>query len=100
MAQDASSRGGVASPLSTPSFVVRGFVDGRPTVARWAAGELEADPELVRRAQVVVGLGERFEPADGARTVVASLDGDCQAALLTVLRAFSQVTSCQLSRSG
>src|SRR5689334_18344319 len=51
-----------AAPVSPPrraersrpmtGFVVRGIVDGRPSVARWQEGGLDAEPELLRRAEI------------------------------------------------
>src|SRR3954469_16307887 len=78
-------------------FVVRGVVDGRPTVARWVNGRLVADPELVRRAQVMVAMGEYFgSEHDPSHLVMASLEGGGCAVMLTVMRAFSRVTSIEL----
>ena len=78
-------------------FVVRGFVDGRLSVARWRQGRLVADPELVRRVEVVVAMGETFPaPGDPLRPGVASLDGDRGIAMLTVMRAFSRLTSVEI----
>ena len=76
-------------------FVVRGVVDGRPCVARCSGGELEADPELLRRADVVVAMGERFTTGDGVE-VQASTDAGSIPLMLTLMRAFSQVTSVEL----
>jgi hypothetical protein len=62
--------------LSTVGFTVRGIIDGRPSVARWIDGELVADPELVQRAQVIVGMGECFGSEDDpSHVVMASLLG-------------------------
>jgi hypothetical protein len=71
-------------------FVVAGIVDGRPSAARWEHGVLDAEPELLRRAQIVVALGEEFRTDDG-RVVAASLEGGVATAL-TLMRAFSRVT--------
>ena len=78
-------------------FVIRGIVDGRPSVARWSRGRLLADPELMRRAEVVVAMGETFTGYEGLPDVVASLDGAQPAVLLTVMRAFSRVTSVEVA---
>jgi hypothetical protein len=78
-------------------FVIEGIVDGRAVTARWRGGGLVADEELRRRVQVIVGMGEEFtldDPSVGS--VRASLDGDLTAALLTVLRAFSSVTTIEV----
>ena len=78
-------------------FVVRGFVDGRPSTARWHEGALQADPELIRRAQIVVALGETFSHDDEPDSLVvqADLHGGVATAL-TIMRAFSTVTSIEL----
>ena len=77
-------------------FVIRGFIDGRPSAARWQDGALDAEPELLRRAEIVVALEEDF----CAESVIvrASLDGGVATAL-TVMRAFSMVTSVQLTNA-
>ena len=78
-------------------FVVRGIVEGRPAVARWEAGQLHAEPELVRRAEVVVGMGECFvDESDPTHVVMASLQGGGYDVMLTVMRAFNRVTSIEL----
>lgn len=75
-------------------FVIQGFVDGRPVTARWSNGVLTADDELRRRAEVIVAMDDDFdlEEPPGHR-LGACLDGGITAALLTVLRAFSTVTT-------
>jgi hypothetical protein len=74
-------------------FVVRGVIDGRPSVARWVNGRLVAEPELVCRAQVMVAMGEYFgSEHDPSHVVMASLEGGGYA----VMRAFSRVTSVEL----
>jgi hypothetical protein len=78
-------------------FVVRGLVDGRPTVARWVDGHLVAETDVVRRAEVVVAMGELFAAADDPGYVVqAALDRGTMAALLTTMRAFTVVTSVEV----
>lgn len=78
-------------------FIIRGLVDGRPTVARWSDGRLVSDVELVRRAEIVVALGELFAATDDPGFVVqAALDGGTMAALLTTMRAFTVVTSVEV----
>jgi hypothetical protein len=76
-------------------FLVRGLVDGRPAVAVWADGRLHADPELRRRAEVIVGMGDRFELDGGEYACHASLRGGF-ATVLTVMRAFSIVTDVEI----
>lgn len=80
-----------------PCFVVRGVVDGHPSVARVHNGVLDAEPELVRRAEVVVAMGECFRSEnDPSHIVMASLEGDGYDVMLTVMRAFTHVTSVEL----
>jgi hypothetical protein len=82
---------------STQAVVVRGLLDGHPSEAHWVAGTLIAEPELLRRAEVVVAMEERFTH-DGTRAVVtASLHGDPAAAALTLMRALTKVTSVELT---
>ena len=78
-------------------FVVRGVIDGRPSVARWSDGALDAEPELLRRAEVVVGMGDYFCCEDDpGHVVMASLEGGGYDVMLTVMRAFTHVTSVEL----
>ena len=85
------------SGANADEFVVRGVVDGRPTVARWVDGHLVADADVVRRAEIVVAMGELFAAADDPGYVVqAALDRGTMAALLTTMRAFSIVTSVEV----
>jgi hypothetical protein len=78
------------------SFVVNGFVDGYPAHARYQEGRLWCSAELAERAEVVVAMGETFDPGDGRPEVLASLATTATAALLTVMRSFSQVSSVEL----
>jgi len=95
-------RGGSAKSIAEDSegevqgFVVDGFVDGRPASARYSDGLLWCSFELAQLAEVVVAMGETFDPGDGGPVVRASLDTTATAALLTVVRAFSQVSSVEL----
>ena len=78
-------------------FVVRGVIDGHPSVARWHDGALEAEPELIRRAEVMVAMGEYFgSEHDPDHVVMASLHGGGYDVMLTVMRAFTRVTSVEL----
>jgi len=78
-------------------FTVTGIVDGRPTTARWSPEDLDCDAQLLQRAQVVVAMGEHFGLPWSPRTAVpASLEGPPVIVLLTVMRAFSRVTSIDL----
>jgi len=77
--------------------VVRGVLDGHPSVARWRDGALDAEPELLRRAEVVVAMGECFFTDDDPGHIVrASLEGGGYDVMLTVMRAFTRVTSVEL----
>jgi len=83
---------------AAPWFTVRGVVDGRPTSARWWPGHLACEHEVLQRMHVIVAMDERFTaPWAAATDVAASLDGLPLAVLLTVMRAFSRVTSIDLS---
>ena len=76
------------------AFEVRGIVDGVASVARWGPRSgLVCSPELRDRVEVVVAMGETFGGDGGAPLVVASLDDGPTSALLTVMRAFTRVTS-------
>jgi hypothetical protein len=79
--------------------VVRGLLDGRPSEASWVPGAVIAEPELVRRAEVVVALEERFTHEGTTAVVTASLDGTPAAAALTLMRAFTQVTYVELTEA-
>src|SRR5262245_3379365 len=78
------------------SFVVNGFVDGQPAHARYVDGQLWCSAEVAEWAGVVVAMGETFDPGDGGPEVLASLATTPTAALLTVMRSFSQVSSVEL----
>ena len=81
-----------------PWFTVRGILDERLTTAHWSPGFLDCEPELVRRAQVVVSLGETFASVEVPGEVVeASLEQPPIAVLLTIMRALSTVTAVDLS---
>ena len=78
-------------------FVVRGVMDGHPSVAHWRNGTLDAEPELIRRAEIVVAMGETFwSEDDPSHVVMASLKGGGYDVMLTVMRAFTTVTSVEL----
>jgi hypothetical protein len=79
-----------------PEFTIEGVLDGRPTVARWLDGQLDAEPELLRRAHVVVALGEEFSCEDGPHGLRASIDDGGVALLLTLMRALTEVTSVDM----
>jgi hypothetical protein len=80
------------------SFRVAGDVDGAPCHARWSSERgLECSPSLRPRIEIVVALGETFDPGDGRPVVQASLDGPVSSVLPTVIRAFTRVTSIELA---
>lgn len=79
------------------AFRIEGVVDGESAHARWSAGELECSPALLQRIEIVVAMGETFDPGGGRPIVAASLDGPLKAVLPTVIRAFSNVTSIELA---
>jgi hypothetical protein len=77
------------------TFRVSGLVDERPAQAWWVpAHGLVCGDELRARAELVVAMGDTFSGAD-SRVVEASL-ADPSAAMLTVLRAMSRVTSLEI----
>lgn len=81
-----------------PWFTVRGILDDRLTTAHWAPGFLDCEPELARRAEVVVALGETFSSLEVPGEIVpASLEQPPIAVLLTIMRALSTVTAVDLS---
>jgi hypothetical protein len=84
---------------ATPAleFAVRGFVDGRPTAARWRDDQLTCDPAVLVRARLVVALGDAFE-VEGAEPLRASLTGPPLAVMLTIIRAFSRVTAVEVAQ--
>ena len=77
-------------------FTVVGRVEHVPVRARWIEGQgLECPDVLLTRARLVVAMGESFGDGTGLE-VVASLDQPT-AAMLTLLRAVSRVTSVELN---
>jgi hypothetical protein len=78
-------------------FRIEGIVDDVPAHAVWSAGGLECTAALRQRAEIVVALGETFDPGRGRPQLDASLDGPLTAVLPTVMRAFSRVTSVELA---
>jgi hypothetical protein len=80
----------------TDLFVVEGFVADRRLVARWTNGVLLVPVEVLRRAEIIVALGERFR-RDGGELVAASLDDGPLPALLTVIRAFDKIINAVVS---
>lgn len=89
--------GTTGGPRSIRAFRVDGFVDDAPAYARWSARRLDCSPALLDRIEIVVALGETFDPGGGLPVVQASLDGPVKSVLPTVIRAFSRVTSIELA---
>ncbi len=71
-------------------FRIEGVVDGTEAEASFERGRLRCPEEVLRRAEVVVALGDTFDDPD-IGSVAATLDGPVGAVLLTVVRAFSRV---------
>jgi hypothetical protein len=82
---------------SIRAFRVDGFVDDTAAYARWSERRLDCSPALRDRIEIVVALGETFDPGGGLPVVRASLDGPVKSVLPTVIRAFSRVTSIELA---
>lgn len=89
--------GSASDHRAVRAFRIEGVVDGVPAHACWSAGELECSPALLQRIEIVVAMGETFDPGGGRPIVQASLDGPLEAVLPTVIRAFSNVTSIELA---
>jgi hypothetical protein len=85
----------VANP-SVSWFTVRGFVEDRPATVRWRPGALDGDRDVLRRAEVIVAMGDEFALERGQGPAPASLAGPPVVVLLTVVRAFSRVTAVDL----
>jgi hypothetical protein len=79
---------------TSPRFSIRGFLLALPVTASWRDGYLTADEELSEVIDGLVSGGYLFRGLDG-RTELASL-ADPFAALLTVIRSFSQVTHANI----
>jgi hypothetical protein len=80
---------------TSAGFRIAGMVENVPMVARWVEGHGLLCPEpLRRRAEVVVAMGETFGDEEGPR-VTASLT-ERTAAMLTVLRSLSRITSIEI----
>jgi hypothetical protein len=83
------------------SFLIHGTVDGEPATARWRPGSgLVCSAEVLRRALLVVALGDRFGGPDDPDHVPASLLDSPTSLFLTVLRAFSRVASVDVVVKG
>lgn len=77
-------------------FDLEGLVAGEPARARWTHGCLVITAQLRCRAEAIVQEGHKFG-GDDLTVVPASLDGGPLPALLTLIRAFDQVTRADLS---
>jgi hypothetical protein len=83
------------------SFLIQGTVDGEPATARWRpASGLVCSAEVLRRALLVVALGDSFGAPDERTPVPASLLDSPTSLFLTVLRAFSRVASVDVVVKG
>lgn len=89
--------GAIGGSRSIRAFRVDGFVDDDPAYAHWSDRRLDCSPALLERIEIVVALGETFDPGGGLPVVPASLDGPVKSILPTVIRAFSRVTSIELA---
>jgi hypothetical protein len=84
------------------SVTVTGSIEGRDVSVSWhRSGRCVGDPELLRRAEMLVAMGERWDSTelglDGPpRSVEASLDGSSVAAALTLMRACTRIHSVTL----
>jgi hypothetical protein len=80
-----------------PSFRIEGVVDGSPAHARCSEAGLECSPALLQRAEIIVAMGDTFDPGGGRPVVYASLDGPLTEVLPTIIRAFSSVSSIEVA---
>lgn len=86
-------------PDRIEAFRIRGFIGREPMAVEWSRGYLSGDPELLDRADTLVGDGAE-RTVDGVPDVVrAGLDGPW-AALLTLLRCFDRITDVDLNAAG
>ncbi len=76
-------------------FFLTGAVGGHAVTATLCPQGLEVSPELLRQAELVVSLGERFPQQDGTE-LVASLEGPPLAVALTLIRACDKVDRVDL----
>lgn len=80
---------------SVSSFELIGRVGRDVVSATWRDGQLVADAALVRRADLLVGMGETFAAERGKLRVVAGLD-EPLAAALTLIRSFDAVVRAKI----
>jgi hypothetical protein len=81
------------------AWFVSGTIDGEPVAARWdpvARRISGCHPELLRRAEIVVALGEEFGVPGSRESVSASLTDGPVPALLTVIRAIDNILTIDL----
>jgi hypothetical protein len=78
------------------SFEVEGYVDDDRSTATWRNGRLYCTPELRRRAEVIVSMGDCFSGEAGGLIVQASIVGPPVAAMLTTMRAFSRIVAIDM----
>src|SRR5262245_48830700 len=90
--RDAPPRG----EATITSFRIRGLVDDMPVEARFEDGRLICPDEVLRRAEVLVGMGETLG-GRGTRTVAATLDGPPGEVLVTLMRALSRVLAFEVA---
>ena len=75
-------------------WALEGVLEGNRVYARWDPHEhrLDADLDLIVRAEVIVAMGDTFVCPESSTIVTASLE-DAFPALLTTIRAMDLVTS-------
>lgn len=74
------------------SFTMIGVLDGARVGASYAHGQLACDAPLRAVAELLVDLTERFEDP-GSPDLVATIEGDPLAMLLTLMRACDRIVS-------
>ena len=80
-------------PLRVGDFRIQGVLeDGASVSAYRIKGRLDCDEPLLRRAEIIVALGEQFGLEGAETTFVATLDGDPVAVALTLTRAMTVVS--------
>ena len=82
------------TPKGSASFSIKGFLHAVPVTASWRDGYLIADEELSEEIDHLIAGECTFLSTDGL-TMKASLS-EPSAALLTVVRSFSQVTQANI----
>lgn len=75
-------------------FVVRGEVEGRPVRAAWCRDSLVCSNALLKRASLLVAMGEEFGDGSSGERVSASLEQPIPA-MLTFMRACDHVRTIQ-----